>query len=148
MSLRYTLDFFLLPDLIRERWPLFHARCQTEGAAHIAGIFNLFCRINGSSVHYDHDQFSLSWYELDDRHRLLYIDLPDEHTDGMCCTACIAVYDPSDEDTVPEVYHIEMGALGTHFIGQMGPNGHRNHGPASPIRGENIDRISHIIGLS
>ena len=148
MSLRYTLDFLQLPDLIRKLWPLFHARCQAEGASHIAEIFNLFCRLNGSSTHYIQDQFSLSWYELDDRHHLLYIDLPDEHAEGMCSLACIAVYNPQDEKETPIVYHIEMSPLNTYCIGQMSADGHRNFGLASHLREENIARIREIIGLT
>ena len=148
MRLRYDLDFFQLPEIIRQKLPVFLKMCRRDGAGHIADLYGLFYRMNGRTMPFDRDQFGLNWYELDDSHHLLYIDLPDDHTDGMCSLACIAVYDPQDESAEPEVYHVELSPFNTCCIGQMSKKGHSNYGMASRNREENIARICRILGIS
>lgn len=144
MTIRYALDFSIMPRLISSKGPDFIHYCKQEGTKHITDVFNLFYSLNGLGTPFSADQFNVTDCPLDDRHNLLYIDLPGDDS-GMQSIAYAIVYKPDNVTDMPVLYHVESFMPGVACLGRTDDSGHHNYGMAGATLEKNLPLLRRLV---
>lgn len=150
---RYILDFKTVPRIVKDEGPDFLYRLLEKGESYICDIFNSYYdRVGNRFVFKDHprhfseDQFAITYQDLDDELKIIYVSLPDDYTSIVYCTAYVFVYFMENEKIVSfTMFTIEKSVGNTTCIAHMWDGDRTNLGEATGSINGDIQLIKGMV---